>query len=305
MIQQNPELVKATSEVAPRGVESYNTSGSMSNRSSVVAAISDSPDGSSIHAPSEADSASVVPDSAFIFVPPDPKFYYKRLYEIALDHDYDAMKDLPPDEDVSLTILSAVNEELLGDCAKRWRIMGPLRAGTFLNLISQHYKHQGVPEACVAEALNGLARVDEVWPYWRWPWLDVSLLIALKSCSLTSLAQRQYLFKTLSALFDILLTRFFEIFQGLLDLPFDEILHLLETVHSNEIFREDVRDLSIILDELQEGMRKFVGFAYEEKQADVDSLPRPHDLYPFLVMLDWIKAEAKGYNKQFPQPVAQ
>jgi hypothetical protein len=109
----------------------------------------------------------------FVFVPPDPKFYYKRLFEIALDHDYDAMSQLPPDEYVSLTILSPVHEELLRDCEKRWRIMAPVRASTFLALITQHYKHQGVPEACVGEALTGLERIEEDWPYSRWPWADV------------------------------------------------------------------------------------------------------------------------------------
>jgi hypothetical protein len=112
--------------------------------------------------------------------------------------------------------------------------------------------------------------------------------------------QRQYLFKSLSALFDILLSRFFEIFQGILDLPFDDVVQLLETIHSNEIFSEDIQGLDIVLDELQEGMRKFVGFAYEEKQADVDSLPRRHDLEPFLAMLDWMRREAKGYDSRFP-----
>lgn len=117
------------------------------------------------------------------------------------------------------------------------------------------------------------------------------------------LLQRQYLFKNLSALFNILLTRFFEIFQGILDLPYDEVVDLLETIHANEVFKEDITELTLTLDELKQGMSKFVAFACEEKQADVDSLPRPHDLYPFLVMLDWITAEAKGYNKQFREPL--
>lgn len=99
------------------------------------------------------------------------------------------------------------------------------------------------------------------------------------------------------------MTRFFEIFQGILDIPFDEVVDLLEMVHRNEIFMEDIRDLSVILEELRQGMNKFVGFAYEEKQADVDSLPRPHDLYPFLVMLDWIRSETKSYDRQFPVKV--
>jgi hypothetical protein len=106
-------------------------------------------------------------------------------------------------------------------------------------------------------------------------------------------------------LFDYLLGRFFEIFQGILELPFDEVVDLLETIYTHEVFREDVRELQVTFQELQQGMRKFVAMAYEEKQIEVDSTERPHDLYPFLVMLDWITAEAKAYDRQFPKKLLE
>lgn len=188
MINRNPELVKSTpSEFPPSSSSSSNnnhnslsrisTNGSISNRSSMIGASSSSETGSIRSSFDEEStlSSSVLPDAALYFVPPDPKYFYKRLFEIALDHDYEAMKDLPPDEDVSLTILSSIHEELLSNCAVRWRIMVTLKSCTFLNLICQLYKHQGVPEACVVEAMSGLSRVADSWNYWRWPWLDVSL----------------------------------------------------------------------------------------------------------------------------------
>lgn len=173
MIQRTPELVHS----APTEVHrtDANGTGSFSNRSSIVGLATPSPDGSST-GPHSGDED--ITEHAFVFVPPDPKFYYKRLFEIALDHDYEAMKDLPPDEDVSLTILSPTHEALLRDCETRWRIVAPLRASTFLALICQHYKHQEVPEACVVEAMSGLERVADVWSYWRWPWADVCYVLA-------------------------------------------------------------------------------------------------------------------------------
>lgn len=83
------------------------------------------------------------------------------------------------------------------------------------------------------------------------------------------------------------------------------MVELLEIIYTNEVFREDIRDLAITFQELQQGMRKFVAMAYEEKQIDVDSMERPHDLHPFLVMLDWIRAEAKAYDRQFPVKVME
>jgi len=116
-------------------------------------------------------------EPAFIFIPPNPKAAFKRLFEIALEHDYDRMRDLPPDEDVSLTILSDVHEELLRECEVRWRVMPTVKPATFLSLIGHHYHHQGVPEACVSEALAGVDRLAESgFEYDRWPWADVSCL---------------------------------------------------------------------------------------------------------------------------------
>jgi hypothetical protein len=171
MLKRTPELVhtSAPSEVIRDPSNGHSSLGPGSNRSSVVGGPS--PDGSLVGDGSE---EAMVDLASFVFVPPDPKFYFKRLYEIALDYDYEAMKDLPPDQDVSLSILSPVHEELLDDCATRWRVMRTVRAGTFLALIGQHYKLQGIPEACVGEALGGVERVAHEWSYWRWPWADVS-----------------------------------------------------------------------------------------------------------------------------------
>ena len=301
MISRNQSLRTSASpsaEVTPTPSSSAlpPRAGSISNRSSVHAGEDDS----------------LLVSDAFTFVPPDPKFYYKRLYEIALDHDYDHMSDLPPDEAVPLTILTPVHEQLLRDCQLRWRIIPPVRASTFLALITQHYKDAGVPVACVSEALGGLDRVAEDWQYDRWPWADVSsfklpcfcwLGRAVRSAEPCRSTQRNYLFKNLRALFNILLPRFFEIFEGILELPFTDVVDPLEWMYANEVFREEARDLATTFDELRVGMRTFVQFAYEEKQADTDSLPREHDLQPFLSMLVWITKETKGYASAFPDPV--
>lgn len=185
MIQRSPELVNSAPVLGPTSADGSpalgngSAGGAGSNRSSLPAIQPvPSPDGSFVASSVAEDDGigtQLVDTSAFVFVPPDPKFYYKRLYEIALDYDYDAMKDLPPDQDVSLTIVSALHEELLTACATCWRVGATVRASTFLALIGQHYKMQGVPEACVAEALKGVERVDENWNYWRWPWADVSV----------------------------------------------------------------------------------------------------------------------------------
>ncbi|GAA5876973.1 hypothetical protein JCM8547_001955 [Rhodosporidiobolus lusitaniae] len=227
-------------------------------------------------------------DPSLTFVPPDPKYYYRRLYGLALEHDYALMSTLPPDQDVSLSILSAEHEQLLRDCQARWRIPNTLRVATFAGLIAGIYKEMGVPEECIQEVLDTVGREEEKWKYWRWPVED-----------------RQQLFKTLSLLFDTLLTRFFEIFQGILtSLPFSSIIPLLHQIHADSLFSTSIGALlPATLSELEIGMRKFVAMAWEERMADVDSRERRSDLEPWIEMLVWIKEEVKGYDRAFPEKV--
>ncbi|GAA6063594.1 hypothetical protein JCM10212_000988 [Sporobolomyces blumeae] len=229
--------------------------------------------------------------SGLTYVPPDPAYYFRRLYELVLEHDYALMSDLPPDQDVSLSILSPFHEQFLVLVRQRWRIPTTLKAATFAQLIAGLYKGMGVPEECVGEALDEVERVEEKWRYWRWP-----------------LADRQLLFRALSLLFDTLLTRFFEIFQGLLSLPFDSVLPHLATIHSNPVFLQNIGALlPSTLNELEIGMRKFVRMAWEEKILDIE-MNRDHErgeteISAWLHALAWIRDEVKGFDRAFPDKV--
>ena len=109
------------------------------------------------------------------FVPADPTYYFRRLYELLLHHDYSLMSSLPPDEDVSLSILSPLHESLLESIRQRWRIPTTLKSAVFVGLVAGLYKGMGVPEECVGEALDELERTEKDWRYWRWPLIDVRI----------------------------------------------------------------------------------------------------------------------------------
>ncbi|KAK4701807.1 hypothetical protein P7C70_g4424, partial [Phenoliferia sp. Uapishka_3] len=298
MIQRNPSLassepISSSSNSTPSSSAmppSFPRTGSYSNRSSVHGLTSPSPPSSIVGSffGDEDFSSPLTNLSAFTFVPPDPKFYFKRLYEIALEHDYSHMSDLPPDEAVPLTILTSVNESLLNDCVMRWRIIKPVRVATFLALVGGHYKDEGVPVDCVVEALGSVERcAREGWEYDRWPWAD-----------------RTYLYKNLLLLFNLLLPHFFEIFEGILAVPYSAILSPLETIFTNQVFQEEVnrRELELTFDELRTGMKSFVGFAVEEELSATGE-GRGRGLEKSEALLKWIVKETKRYSKTFPDPI--
>ncbi|GAA5911391.1 uncharacterized protein JCM6883_000082 [Sporobolomyces salmoneus] len=228
-------------------------------------------------------------ESRLTFLPPDPTFFFRRLYEVLLHHDYSLMSSLPPDEDVSLSILSPLHETFLLLVRKRWRVPVTLKAATFVGLVAGLYKGMGVPEECVGEALEEVERVEEKWRYWRWPLVD-----------------RQILFRALSLLFDTLLTRFFEIFQGLLQQPFSSLLPHLDSISTNPVFLGSIgSNLSATLRELETGMRKFVTMAWEEKvlEFEMGREEGESEVGAWIRVLAWVRDEVKGFDSCFPEKV--
>ncbi|GAA5930579.1 uncharacterized protein JCM15063_002403 [Sporobolomyces koalae] len=242
------------------------------------------------------------------FLPPrDPMHKFQRLYELLLNHDYSLMSTLPPDEDVSLSILSPLHEALLTLVQTRWRVPSTLRVATFVNLVAGLYKGFGVPEECVGEGLEQLERVEEKWRYWRWPIHD-----------------RLILFKALSTTFDTLLTRFFEVFQGILpELAFSSLLPHLESISKNPIYTSGIGSgLITTLNELELGMKKFVAMTWEERILEFEfnstgSVPRydstsqgqgqgqgqANQVEIWLRILEWIRDEVKGFDQCFPDKI--
>lgn len=127
----------------------------------------------------------------FTYIPPSPKKYYKRLLEVCLAADLEAMLSdaVNDDDEVSLGILSPAHIELVNECALRWRIGQAFRATCFLELVKQFYERNDVPLECIPEALQTIDRVQTENDVEKWMVSDVSmhsLLLFLKSLRLLS-----------------------------------------------------------------------------------------------------------------------
>jgi hypothetical protein len=123
---------------------------------------------------------------------------------------------------------------------------------------------------------------------------------------LRTYSQRQILFKALSLLFDTLLTRFFEIFQGLLQQPFSSLLPHLDTISTNPVFLSSIgSNLSATLRELETGMKKFVMMAWEEKVLEFEMSRDEQEslVSAWLGILGWVRDEVKGFDRCFPEKV--
>ena len=112
--------------------------------------------------------------SAFAYIPHDAKAAYARLLNILLSYDLGEMANLDPSEEVPLRILSKANQDLLAECAARWRITQPYRFVTFFGDLSKMYAAGDMPVVeCVVEALSDFAPLEQDWPNEAWPVGDV------------------------------------------------------------------------------------------------------------------------------------
>lgn len=182
LAQLNPELAKSTpadsmpitSNTRPGSV--YSPSGIGSRHASIGSRRSfyDSlaPEGA-VDEVNGDDDISV--DHNFIYIPPNPKKYYKRLLELCLVADLEVMLSPETEEtdEVSLGILSLPHLELLNECAIRWRIGHPYRAVCFLDLVKQFFERGEIPMECVPEALQGVERVINDVALEKWAVQDV------------------------------------------------------------------------------------------------------------------------------------
>jgi hypothetical protein len=173
MIRHNPALAKFTpseisstvaSAVAARPESIYGDAGvgrhdSISHRFSTIS-IGDS-------------DAEIETGDSFTYIPPNPKKAYKRLVELCVDADLNAMVTLPEDQEVSLTILSPRNHEIINECAVRWRVLQTYRVSCFLDVVRYKYEREEVPLDCVPEALQVVNKTISELALDLWPLPDV------------------------------------------------------------------------------------------------------------------------------------
>jgi hypothetical protein len=115
----------------------------------------------------------------FTYIPPNPRKFYKRLVEICMRYDLDAMVHLPEDQEVSLGILSPRHLSLLNECSLRWRISHQYRVATFLDIIQAAYERGDVPIECVPESMQAIDKAVRDLDTSKWTNADVSIIIVL------------------------------------------------------------------------------------------------------------------------------
>ncbi|KAG9046239.1 hypothetical protein FS837_004800 [Tulasnella sp. UAMH 9824] len=225
----------------------------------------------------------------FSFVPPNPKKAYKRLVELCLERDLEAMVHLPEDQEVSLTIISHQHLELLNETALRWRISHFYRLTCFLDVIRYKYERDEVPIECIPEGLLMVDKAMHDVPLEFWSRFDAD-----------------YVSTVYGGLFNIFLGALYEALEDITKLKPERItpyVQVLDTVQRSGLVERYKADIDARLNDLADRVRVQAVHQYTDKNYELMSNPDPNRALPLLHLTDHLEKQAKLLDKRFPKPI--
>ncbi|KAK1226000.1 hypothetical protein PQX77_000667 [Marasmius sp. AFHP31] len=227
----------------------------------------------------------------FTYIPPNPKRFYKRLLELCLLADLEAMlsPDVDDNDEVSLGILSPAHIELINECALRWRIGQQYRATCFLDLVRQFFERNEIPPECVPEALQTVTRALQDLEMDQWPVSD-----------------SEYLCSVYGSLFNLFLSSLYhamDALPGLKPVDIELYLHVLEHVRDSGLLERFDLDINARLADVKDKIRQMATQYYENKLQELQAAPGVNRALPLLFLTDELEKSAKLLDKRFPEPI--
>lgn len=209
--------------------------------------------------------------SAYTFIPPDPRAYYRAVLQEALTYDL-ADTNLQPSEADSQTpsikLLSKQSAELLNEIALRWRLPHPSRLVLFLDVIREKYQNQEINLDTLDAAFNYVKeppptdkkshRMSQIpvdlFDRSKWPTADY--------------AMNQHI---LLALHDSLLRELYGLMLKVYDSKppgLAPILYILNShIYDDPLFNATPEDLDEFTAQLKQGLRERAAEVYRELLA--------------------------------------
>ncbi|EPQ30696.1 uncharacterized protein PFL1_01597 [Pseudozyma flocculosa PF-1] len=305
MCSLNPDLLKSTSQDVPglKKAEPGGGGGGGGRPESIATAPAEVSAASANGGPApDAETLSQTVDDideetfgSMVYIPPEPKAYYKRTLELCIDYDLEQIKHQPEEEEVSLSILSKHHIDLLDECAKRWRLMVPYRAIANLDVIKYKYDRGEVPLDCISEALGTVQR-----------------LLADDDPGAWMLAERRLLVRVYSSLFESFVRFLYETFQDIHNVEPEEVepyFSMIQELHQSghvradkDLHREPV-ELERHVEELKDAIRIMAIHEYTAKTTELFSQIVANEVVPLVQLIDWLEKGAQRIDKRYPEPV--
>lgn len=229
-------------------------------------------------------------DIAYVYIPPDPRTYFRHVVDRCLTFDM-GDQNLPPldvpNANSPVRLLSKESLSLLDECCLRWRVPKFTRMLLLLDCVRAKYQQEDVDLATLDGAFTYFKQ-DVGAPWHHWTIMDMDLF-------------RQILTQTHSAV----LRELYEILQHAFDpkaVPIGRAMWVLDQhIYSEELFASD--ELEQFMEQLEDGLRSK---AEEVLLGFLQDLPHEREnLDPLHVveLTQKVIKLAEKLSKRFKEPI--
>ncbi|KAF2112103.1 hypothetical protein BDV96DRAFT_649465 [Lophiotrema nucula] len=301
IVQSNPELAKSTpggslpqfKPNAAAGTSYADPSRKLSdpslNGSSYVIDQPVDMSGLSIH------DDSVDGDTAYTYIPPDPRAYYRAILKEALTYDLgDA--ELQPSEATSDTpsikLLSKQSVELLNEIALRWRLPQFSRLVLFLDVVREKYQDQEITLDTLDAAFNYVKEPPPTDKKSNRMSIIPDNLFDRSKWTVADYALNQQI---LSSLHDALLRELFEMMMLVYDQkppPLGPIMYVINAhIYEDDLFHTTPEELDGFTEQLRQALKTRAGDVYRELLAK--HIPDTKEEWEFFHVIELGRAVVK------------
>ena len=314
IMQSNPELAKfSSSSSLPQFNSGVN--GSATPDSSYSRKMSEVSDGSSyiIDHPVDMTSLSSMienaellhdDDNPFVYIPPEPRAYYRTILAQALTHDLTDpdLQPIPATADApAVRLLSKPTSELLNEICIRWRIPPVSRIILFLDVVREKFVDQEISLDTLDAAFNFIK--EPLTENKKHPNFMSSLVFDRRKWTLADFALNQQL---LTALHEALLRDLYDTMlhcYGEKPPSVGPVMYVLENhIYDDPHFSKSPEDLKVFTQQLQEGLREkafeiYKGFLEAKLPQDQQSWEFFHVIELGKVVMALAQRIQKRYRK--------
>ncbi|KAF2808262.1 uncharacterized protein BDZ99DRAFT_50340 [Mytilinidion resinicola] len=301
IVQSNPELAKSTPggslpQFKPGGATEYqDMSRKMSdpenNGSSYV--IDQPVDMSALNLHDEP-LRGATDEDPYVFIPPDPRAYYRAVLKEALTYDLQDAGLQPSEatsEAPSIKLLSKQSAELLNEVALRWRVPQFSRLVLFLDVIREKYEAQEIDLDTLDAAFNYVKEAPVDKKHNRMSHVSPALFDRTK----WTVADYALNGTILSSLHACLLRELFEVLLQCYESkapPLGPIMYVLEHhIYEDSLFSATPEELDQFTESLKEGLKLRAGEVYRELLSK--NIPDTKEEWEFFHVIQLGKAVVK------------
>jgi hypothetical protein len=298
IIQSNPqELSKTTSDLATamRRGHSHSSSTFEMNRSSTYG---QAPSLSSVQSAADVDGMMANAysveddDTPYIYVPPDPRAFYRHVVERCLSHDLNNPEDAVPVDvgnDEPVRIFSKASLDLLDQCILRWRLPKFSSMVIFMDCIGKKY----------TEAEVDLQMLDDAFMYF-------DSAVGVNHLAWT-VADQNMCKIVLSSVHSSVLRELYDVLQHAYDpkqVPIGRVLWVLDQhIYNHDLFVAD--DMENYVEQLKEGLRRRAQLVLQEMLGELPQERDQLDPLDVVQLTQKIIKLAEKVSKRFREPVLE